>query len=672
LYKNETRQGLRLKASRSPRVPWLAIVAAVFVLLAVNLGMYAAVRSASSGVVLAALPVESARYVLATALDDRRVVAATVNNDLILLEDGIQTALTTFSYPVNGIAVDPVSGGIVAGLGDGTVALLDASLTVVSQTALSVRVVGVTGDPDGGIVVATAIGNTNRSQLIAFADLGAPPLYEEALDTTVTALARSGSMVIVGTRNARVDLRSAGDGALVWENVLKRPISALAVSGDGASVAAGDERGNLSLLDGATGEIRWTVNVSNAEITSLIFDPGSGNLIAGDEEGGLFALSPEGAPRFAGSAGESPVEAILTGGARLIAIPRDGSWQSVDPDAFAGSRRADRLRTLWAGLDLGLAIAAGGGAVSIVPAWRAEANRRIRAVVRARGAYLFVLPSLALIAVFGYYPIGMALWYSVTNASTRNATEFIGLANYREILFDDFYFRTGIGNMLLMLLADIVKVVTVPLLAAELVFRMKNRVHRYIYRTVIVGSAVVPGLVLTLLWRLIYAPNIGLLDQILGGLGLKSQQRAWLGDERTALWAIVGTGFPFLSSFAFLIYLGGLLIINTELYDAAEIDGANWVHRFFHIDVPLLIPQFRLLLFFTFAGAVQSYATTYIMTRGGPGYSTYVPALQMYLEIAERGRFGYASAIGIVLVLVVIAFTVPLLRFRRAADTVQA
>ena len=100
------------------------------------------------------------------------------------------------------------------------------------------------------------------------------------------------------------------------------------------------------------------------------------------------------------------------------------------------------------------------------------------------------------------------------------------------------------------------------------------------------------------------------------------------------------TGFPFLSAFAFLIYMGGLLNINAELFDSAQIDGAGAWRRFWHIDVPLLEPQFRLLLFFAFAGSIQGFANILIFTRGGPGYSTYVPALQMYLQIASGATSG--------------------------------
>jgi ABC-type sugar transport system permease subunit len=285
-------------------------------------------------------------------------------------------------------------------------------------------------------------------------------------------------------------------------------------------------------------------------------------------------------------------------------------------------------------------------------------------IKQKRVAYLFTLPAIAVIVVFCYYPVLTALYYSLTNASLQNVTQFVGLQNYVNILFNDMYFRIGWINMVLLVIASILKTITFPLLAAELVFWVRNSVHRYIFRTLFVLPAVVPGLVLTFMWRMVYDPNSGLLDQLLGSLGLAQFQHAWLGDERTALWAVISVGFPFISAFAFLVYMGGLLNINTEMYDAARVDGANWLDRFLKIDLPFLVPQFRILLFFVITGTVQGFVDIFVLTAGGPGTATYVPALQMYLNIAD-GHFGYASAIGIILFLIIVIPTIFVLRFNR-------
>src|SRR5438876_692040 len=196
------------------------------------------------------------------------------------------------------------------------------------------------------------------------------------------------------------------------------------------------------------------------------------------------------------------------------------------------------------------------------------------------------------------------------------------------------------------------------------VFWLRHHVHQNLFRTLFVLPAVVPGLVFTLLWRQVYDPRTGLLNEFLAAVGLSPWQHAWLGDASTALWAIVAVGFPYVDAFGFLILLGGLLNINAEFFDAAKVDGAGWWARFRHVDVPLLLAQFRILLFFAITGTVQGFASIFILTQGGPGYATYVPALQMYFHISD-GDFGYASAIGVILFVMIFVATLFILRFRR-------
>ena len=102
---------------------------------------------------------------------------------------------------------------------------------------------------------------------------------------------------------------------------------------------------------------------------------------------------------------------------------------------------------------------------------------------------------------------------------------------------------------------------------------------------------------------------------------------------------------------------GGLININPELFDAAAIDGVGWWNRLLHVEWPLLAPQRNLLLFFTFLGSIQGYASIWVYTRGGPGSATYVPALQLFLRLSGM-NVGYAAALGVVLFVMVLVLTV--------------
>jgi len=212
------------------------------------------------------------------------------------------------------------------------------------------------------------------------------------------------------------------------------------------------------------------------------------------------------------------------------------------------------------------------------------------------------------------------------------------------------------GNMFIILVTSVVKVLTVPLLVAELVFWLKNKRLSFLFRSAFVLPYMVPGIVITFLWRMMYQPEAGLINQVLQILGLEHWQRAWLGDESWAIWSIVFAGFPYVDIFAFLILFGGLIAISRDVHEAAWIDGVNVWQRFWRIDVPMLRPQISLVLFFTFISSIQNAQFILIMTNGGPGVSTYVPGLQMYFQIADS-QFGYASSIGLVLSVIVLMLT---------------
>jgi ABC-type sugar transport system permease subunit len=147
---------------------------------------------------------------------------------------------------------------------------------------------------------------------------------------------------------------------------------------------------------------------------------------------------------------------------------------------------------------------------------------------------------------------------------------------------------------------------------------------------------------------------------------------AWLGDPRTAIWSIVFIGFPWVSGFALLLYYGGLISIPVELFDAAKVDGASGVRRFWHLDLPLLMGQIKVLVILGFIGGMQEFGLIFLTTRGGPFDSTYTPALELYYQAMRFNNFGMASAIGVVLFIIVLSGTILNLRYVRSATEYQA
>jgi raffinose/stachyose/melibiose transport system permease protein len=267
-----------------------------------------------------------------------------------------------------------------------------------------------------------------------------------------------------------------------------------------------------------------------------------------------------------------------------------------------------------------------------------------------------VLPSLALLLVFNYLPALIGLSRAFTHWETGESPRFSGFENFAIMMRDEFL-RISVGNQVLLLLLNLVKTLTMPLLVAELLVSLRAPRWQYALRTAFILPMVVPGMVSMLLWAFIYDGSIGILNQLLEQVHLGGLTRSWLGESSTALLALAGIGFPWAGGLALLIYLAGLTAIPTDVWDSCDLDGATGWRRVWSVDLPLLRPQVSLLATLTIIGTLQDFGSILILTAGGPGLATHVPALHMYFQAFRFGHFGYASAIGFVLFAVIFALS---------------
>lgn len=269
--------------------------------------------------------------------------------------------------------------------------------------------------------------------------------------------------------------------------------------------------------------------------------------------------------------------------------------------------------------------------------------------------YVMLLGTFALLITFSYYPALSAIYHSFTIWDGFRPEQWAGLQNYQEIFASDIIFRKGFANMMLLTLWQVVRSSVFPLLGAALLYRMRNEKLAYFYRLVFVLPLVVPGVVAILVWRQLYEPNFGLFNAILQAVGLSPS--AWLNSPKTALPSLMFMGFPWIDGVGLLIYLAGLLAIPTEIIEAAKIDGASSLRRFFKMELPLIVPQIRLIVILNVIGSLQSFGWQLLVTRGGPNNATTVPAWEMYQSAMTEGRFGVASAVGVVLFLMIFVLT---------------
>ena len=621
-------------------------------------------------VVLTPLDIESQQITIVVPLDERRMVAATVDDRLLLLEDGQPLQEKQFDAVIGSVDIAPTGDTIYVGTGDGRVTAFNMSFQVVNEAKVAGRVVGVKATSAGELFVAHGVAiRTDRFYVSYFPTPGAEPAFTKKAEFTIYGLDAVEGIAYYGTGNSRVVTLGA-DGEVQWITTVPFPVIRMMALPDLGQLLVSDEDGGLTLLS-AQGQTIWHVKPTGFRLQSLGFDPRAMTYLAGDVQGTLVALDPSGTILSSAKAGESRIVALVpTGAGRMTVVPQDGQWFTLNAGAMRGAGQADQLRLRWIIVEIALLLLILTVLTRTIESWWVGLCTLAWRMRRAYIFYLFIFPSLSLVLLFSYYPAGLAFYTSFTNMSLRRVTEFIGMENYVTIFTQDIYFRAGFLNLVVIAITGVLKTVTVPLFVAELIYWLRNQKSKYLFRTLFVFPAVVPGLVTILLWRMIYDPNIGLLNRILPAVGLSQFQTAWLGNEKTALWAIIGAGFPYVEIFALLIYLGGLMNINLELYDAAHIDGANWWSRFWRIDVPLLESQFRLLLFFTFAGSIAGFANIWIFTRGGPGYVTYTPALEMYRQLIDT-EYGYSSAIGVILFIMSFIATVVILRFRRD-ETVES
>ena len=278
-------------------------------------------------------------------------------------------------------------------------------------------------------------------------------------------------------------------------------------------------------------------------------------------------------------------------------------------------------------------------------------------------AWFFLAPALALIGVFFFLPVAASLLLSVTDfdlygiADPAN-TQFVGFDNYVRLLKtpdfwlalrNTFYFAFVGGPLTIA-----VSLGAALLLSSKLV-RFKS-FFRTIYFTPFVTTLVAVAIV----WKYLYHTRYGLFNYALGAFGIEPID--WLGDPNWAMPAIILMAVWKSFGYNMLIFIAGLQAIPEDLYDAAEIDGASAVRRFFSITLPMLAPTLVFVSVITMIGYFQLFAEPYVMTQGGPLRSTTSVVLLMYEEGFRWWRMGYAAAIAFVLFIVILLAT--LVQFR--------
>lgn len=287
-------------------------------------------------------------------------------------------------------------------------------------------------------------------------------------------------------------------------------------------------------------------------------------------------------------------------------------------------------------------------------------NKKKKSKIRLT-PYLFLLPSLSFLCIFAYSTVFIAFGLSFTDYEVAEKVDFAGFTNYFKMLKDE-VFWSSFGNQLIYSVCTVTSGIAFPLLAAVLLFFVRRKWLERIIKTMFVVPMMVPGIVLNLTWKFLFNLYFGF-NSILEAMNLGQFARNWLNDEKTALACVIICGFPFVSGMNFLIYHAGLNNIDSELYDAAKIDGANSFHIVRYIQIPSVLPDIQTVTLLGCINSLASYGKVLSITGGGPGTASMVPAMQMYMVAFGDGKFGYGSAMGFTLFIII--FTASIVVRRR-------
>jgi len=273
--------------------------------------------------------------------------------------------------------------------------------------------------------------------------------------------------------------------------------------------------------------------------------------------------------------------------------------------------------------------------------------------------YLFLLPALVLLGITSFLPVIQAFYLSFTNYDFIGTPSLIGWKNY-EMLWRDRLFWQVLGNTLVYLLFAVPCLVVIPLVLAILVNqKLKGiQVFRAIYYFPVIVSVVVAGIA----WKWVYAEN-GILNYFISLIAMQPIKIAWLTDPSTSIFAIIAVTIWRGLGYYMVIYLAGLQAIPQDLYEAAAIDGSDGWQRHFDITIPLLTPYILLVSVISSIAAMKIFEEVYVMSRGGPANSTKTVVYYLYEKGFGSLEMGYASAIGVILFLIVFVLSIATVKF---------
>ncbi|MEN1967387.1 sugar ABC transporter permease [Lentibacillus sp. N15] len=273
--------------------------------------------------------------------------------------------------------------------------------------------------------------------------------------------------------------------------------------------------------------------------------------------------------------------------------------------------------------------------------------------------YLFLIPGCVILGAFIFYPMLNAIRLSFMDYNFVQDPEFVGIDNYATLFQDELFWKT-LKNTLIYLIVAVPSLVIIPIFLAVLVNQKIKGIgfFRSAYYIPVVTSIVVVGIA----WDWMYKEN-GLLNYVLDLLGIINEPIHWLSSTSTALIAVMVVTIWKGLGYYMIIYLAGLQSISPDLYEAADIDGANWWQKITRVTIPQLMPSVLIVSVMSSIAAMKVFEEVFVMTQGGPLHSSETLVFYIYNEAFDKLNMGYASAAGVILFLITLVLSILNLKF---------
>ena len=307
----------------------------------------------------------------------------------------------------------------------------------------------------------------------------------------------------------------------------------------------------------------------------------------------------------------------------------------------------------------------GTATTSSEPAGAAVTARRRSSGWRRWRGYVYVLPALVFYLTFAVFPAFHTAYLSLFDWDGVSLGVWVGLSNYAEVFSDPMLYGAVLHALVLVIFFSWIPII-IGLLMTGLLSRHRRR-GMTLFRLLFFLPQVVPLVAVGVTWRWMYQQD-GVVNQAFRLIGLDGITRAWLGDFDLALYAVGIIGTWAMSGLCMMLFLTGVQKVDTDLYEAARLDGAGPVREFVSVTLPQLRGEIAVAMTVTTVAALASFDIVYVTTNGGPGNQTTVPGLLVYRLAFTEGQVGLAAAVAVVLAALILAIVYVINRLARSAE----